>query len=189
MATIREGDQSVLLVVDVQVGVMDGAWEAPRIVANVARVVASARAREVPVVWVQHENEELAVGTPAWRWVPELVPASHEPLVRKRYNSAFEDTTLEAKLAGLGATRIVLAGADSNWCIRATAHGALDRGYDLTLVRDAHTTSPIELDDGRVIAAQDIVTELNVAMTWLRYPGRANRTVAAAEVGFGRPCG
>lgn len=133
MATVREGDQGVLLVVDVQAGVMDGAWEASRIVANVARIVASARARDVPVVWVQHENDELAVGRPAWRWVPELVPASHEPLVRKRFNSAFEDTTLEAKLAGLGATRIVLAGADSSWAIRATANGALDRGYDVTL--------------------------------------------------------
>jgi len=104
------------------------------------------------VLWVQHEDEELIAGTPAWRWAPELAPATHEPLVRKRFNPAFEETSLEAKLAALGATHIVLAGAESERCIRATAHGALDRGYDLTLVRDAHTTGPLTLDDGRVVA-------------------------------------
>ena len=54
MATIREGNQGVLLVVDVQVGVMKAAWEAPRVIGNVARVVERARGQGVPVVWVQH---------------------------------------------------------------------------------------------------------------------------------------
>jgi nicotinamidase-related amidase len=189
VATVREGNQSVLLVVDVQVGVMAGAWDAPRVIANVALAVARAREQGVPVVWVQHDDEELVAESPAWQWVSELVPADGEPQVRKRFNSAFEATALEAELARLGATHVVLAGAASNWCIRATAHGALDRGYDLTLVRDAHTTEPIEFEDGHVIAAEDVVRELNVAMRWLSYPRRSTGTAAAAEVAFRTPRG
>jgi nicotinamidase-related amidase len=184
MATVRKGNQGVLVVVDVQTGVMNDAWDASRVVGNVARAVERAREQGVPVIWVQHADDELVRGSPEWRWVPELAPAAGEPLVHKRYNSAFEATTLEEELARLGATHIALAGAATNWCIRATAYGALDRGYDLTLIRDAHTTGAIDLGDGVIIEASDVVNELNVAMTWLTYPGRSSGTATAEEVDF-----
>ena len=189
MATIRKGNKPVLLVVDVQVGVMREAWEAPRVINNMARAVERARAGQVPVIWVQHENGELVLDSPAWQWVPELVPAAGEPRIHKRFNSSFEETALEEELARLGVTHIALAGAATNWCIRATAYGALDRGYDLTLIKDAHTTGTMELDDGTRIEAGNIVRELNIAMTWLRYPGRANGTAAADDVVFATPGG
>jgi nicotinamidase-related amidase len=187
MATVREGNRGVLLVVDVQVGVMSEAWDAPRIIRNVARTVERARALGVPVIWVQHSDKELVYGSPPWQWVPELVPAEGEPLIHKHFNSSFEQTTLEDRLAGLGATHIVLAGAATNWCIRATAYGALDRGYDLTLVEDAHTTETIELGGDATIDAVDIVRELNIAMTWVSYPGRKNGAATAEEVDFVTP--
>ena len=83
----------------------------------------------------------------------------------KHFNSSFEQTSLEEALARLGATHIVLVGAATNWCVRATAYGALDRGYDLTLIKDAHTTETIELEDGTRIEAANIIHELNIAMT------------------------
>ena len=187
MATVREGNQAALLVVDVQVGVMSEVWDAPRIIKNVARAVERARGLDVPVIWVQHSDEELVFGSPEWRWVPELVPAEGEPLIHKRFNSSFEQTVLEDQLANFGATHIVLAGAATNWCIRATAYGALDRGYDLTLVEDAHTTGTIELEDGVRIEAADMVRELNIGMTWVSYPGRKSGTAAAEEVDFATP--
>jgi nicotinamidase-related amidase len=182
MATVREGSKGVLLVVDVQVGVMNDAWDAPRIIENVSRTVERARAQRVPVIWVQHADKDLPYGSPEWQWVPELTPAANEPLIHKRFNSSFEQTVLDAELARLAATHIVLAGAATNWCIRATAYGALERGYDLTLVKDAHTTASMELGNGVTIAAANIIHELNIAMTWLSYPGRTNGTATAAEV-------
>jgi nicotinamidase-related amidase len=189
MATVREGNKGVLLVVDVQVGVVREAWSAEQIVRNVAHTVERARASGVPVIWVQHADEELAQGSPEWQWVPELVPAPGEALIHKHFNSSFEETALEAELAALGATHITLAGAASNWCIRATAYGALERGYDLTLVKDAHTTGTMELDNGSRIEAASVIQELNLAMTWLSYPGRKNGTARAAEVDFASPGG
>jgi nicotinamidase-related amidase len=184
MATIREGRRSVLLVVDVQVDVMRNAWDAPRVVANVAQAVERARAQGVPVVWVQHEDADMPHGSPGWQWVPELAPREGDARIFKRYNSAFEDTPLEAELARLGATRLVLAGAATNWCIRATAYAALERGYDLTLVADAHTTQAVVRDNGQAVAAADIVDELNVVMTWLEYAGRKPGTAKVAELDF-----
>ena len=184
MATVREGNQSILLIVDVQVGVVKAAWDAPRVINNIAHAVRRARAQAVPVVWVQHADDNLAHGSAEWQWVPELVPAAGELQIHKHFNSSFEQTALDAELAKLGATHIVLAGAASNWCIRATAYGALERGYDLTLVSDAHTTDSMHADDGSTVEAASIVQELNIAMTWLSYPGRKNSTTTAEAVDF-----
>ena len=189
MATIREGNKGVLVVVDVQVGVMREAWDAARAIGNMARAVARARAQGVPVIWVQHSNQELVQGSPQWQWVQELVPAAGEPLIHKRFNSAFEQTALDEALARLGATHIVLAGAETNWCIRATAYGALDRGYDLTLVDDAHTAATLDLGNGMQVAAADVIRDLNIAMKWLEYPGRKNGIASAEAVDFATPGG
>jgi nicotinamidase-related amidase len=184
MATIREGNKSVLLVVDVQTGVMRSAWEAPRIIQNIVTAVEKARGQGIPVIWVQHSDNELIHGSPDWQLVPEVLPEEGEIQIYKQFNSSFEQTTLDEALARLGATRIILAGAATNWCIRATAYGALDRGYDLTLIKDAHTTGTIELEDGDKIEAADIILELNIAMKWLSYPGRINGTASAEEIDF-----
>ena len=189
MATVREGNKGALLVVDVQKGVMTDTWEAKRVVANVAHAVERARAGRVPVVWVQHSDDELPRGSEEWQWVPELVPADGEPLIHKSFNSAFEQTELDEELARLGATHLVLAGAASNWCIRATAYGALDRGYDLTLVSDGHTTESMELQDGTKVEASSIIDDLNICMTWVSYPGRTNGAATAAKVDFATPGG
>jgi nicotinamidase-related amidase len=189
MATVREGNKGVLVIVDVQVGVVREAWEAPRIVGNLARLVERARAEAVPVLWVQHSDENLTLGSPQWQWVPELEPANGEPVIHKHFNSAFEQTSFEQELARVGATHIVLAGASSNWCIRATAYAALERGYDLTLVQDAHTTDTMVLDDGSRIEASGVIQELNLAMRWLSYPGRSNGIAKAADVEFDVPGG
>lgn len=189
MATVRDGNKGVQVVVDVQVGVVRDAWEASRIVANVALVVERARAEAVPIVWVQHSDENLTLGSPAWQWVPELVPANGEPVIHKHFNSAFEQTSFEQELARLGATHLVLAGAQTNWCIRATAYGALERGYDLTLVKDAHTTETLVLDDGSRVEASGVVQDLNITMRWLAYPGRVCGCAKAGDVDFAVPGG
>lgn len=187
MATIRQGSSSALLLVDVQVGVMQNAWDANRVVSNVATVVERARQNEIPVLWVQHSDDDLVHGSPAWAWVPELVPADDEARIDKHFNSSFENTSLDEELERLGVTHLVLAGAATNWCIRATAYGALDRGYDLTLVQDAHTTETLELEDGTRLTAEHLIRDLNIAMTWVGYPGRTNGAAAAEAVDFQPP--
>lgn len=190
MPTIRPGNTPALIIVDVQRDVVAHTHDRDRIVANVAIAVSRARGLGVPVIWVQHhDGEEYVYGSPGWAWVPELDPREDETLIHKTHNSAFEDTSLNAELARLGVTHIILAGAATNWCIRATAYGALERGYDLTLVKDAHTTKSMDLPDGRRIEATALIDDLNITMRWLSYPGRVNGTAKAADVDFMTPGG
>src|SRR5215216_5070423 len=142
MTTLENRPNTALLVVDVQNGVVAGAHARDAVVANVGSLVEKARRERVPVVWVQHSDEQLARGSDDWRIVPELAPDAAEPLVEKHYGDSFEDTTLETVLSALGIGRPVV-GAQTDACVRSTLYGAFTRGYDATLVSDAHTTEDL----------------------------------------------
>lgn len=45
------------------------------------------------------------------------------------------------------------------------------------------------LDDGTRIEASSVIQELNIAMTWVSYPGRKNGTARAEEISFAVPGG
>lgn len=182
--TTRTGSRSALLVVDAQNGVLADAWERDRVVANIVLAVQRAHAAGLAVVWVQHRDDELRPDTRAWEIVSELRPRSGDVRIDKRFNSAFEDTGLLARLDDLGVSHLLLCGAATNWCIRATAYAALDQGFDLTLISDAHTTENVDLGAGRMVEARTIVDELNTTLPRASYPGRRNAIVAAAELGF-----
>src|SRR6201991_1034975 len=143
MTTLSDRPGRALLVVDVQVGVVARSHAAEAVVANIARVVEKARDAGVPVIWVRHANASLKPGSDAWQIVPELVPAAGEPIVEKTYPDAFEETALEETLARLKVGRLIVVGLQTDECIRSTLHGALVRGYDTTLVGDAHTTEDL----------------------------------------------
>ena len=92
MTTLQNRPNTALLVIDVQIGVVEGAHARDAVVANVRRLVEKARRDEVPVVWVQHSDDQLVRGSDEWRIVPELRPDADEPLVEKTYGDAFEET-------------------------------------------------------------------------------------------------
>jgi nicotinamidase-related amidase len=183
MTTIQNRTNTALLVVDVQNGVVEGAHEREAVVANVGRLVEKARREDVPVVWVQHCSDGLDRGTDAWRIVPELSPAAAEPLVEKSYGDSFEETNLEDVLAELEVGRLVVVGAQTDACIRSTLHGAFVRGYDATLVSDAHTTE--DLSAWGAPPPQQVIAHTNLYWADQRAPGRRAGTVETRDVDFG----
>jgi nicotinamidase-related amidase len=185
MTTLENRPNHALLVVDVQNGVVEGAHQRDAVVANVGSLVERAREDGIPVVWVQHINEALAKGSDAWRIVPELTPGDDEPLVEKIYGDSFEGTTLETVLSGLGVGRLVVVGAQTDACIRSTIHGAFVRGYDTTLVSDAHTT-----EDQTAWGApppDQVIAHTNLYWSFQSAPGRTAATVETKAVDFGTP--
>lgn len=182
MSTLADRPNTALLVVDVQNGVVAGAHERDSVVANVAGLVEKARREQVPVVWVQHADEQLAPGSEDWRIVPELAPAEAEPLVAKHYGDSFEDTGLESVLEGLGVGRLVVVGAQTDACVRSTLHGAFVRGYDAILVGDAHTTED-NTEWGAPPPAQ-VIAHTNLYWAEQAAPGRTAGTVATRDVDF-----
>lgn len=182
MTTPQDRPNTALLVVDVQNGVVANAHRRDEVVANISALVDKARAEHVPVVWVQHASDELVEGTDAWQFVPELPRESSEPVVHKRYGDSFEDTSLEDELAQRDVGRLVVAGAQTDACVRATLHGAFTRGYATTLVGDAHTTD--DLTAYGLPPADLVIAHTNTYWTWQDAPGRRGTVVATADVTF-----
>jgi len=182
MSKLENRPNTALLVIDVQNGVVAGAHQRDEVVANVGSLVEKARRERVPVVWVQHSDAGLARGSDEWRIVPELTPAKTEPLIEKNYGDSFEDTNLEAVLSDLGIGRLVVVGAQTDACIRSTLHGAFVRGYDATLVADAHTT-----EDQSAWGApppDKVIAHTNLYWKYQTAPGRTAGTVETKNVDF-----
>ncbi len=182
MTTLENRPNTALLVVDVQRGVVEGAYERDSVVANVATLVDKARQEQIPVVWVQHSDEQLARGSDSWQIVAELTPRDTEARVDKNYGDSFEDTTLETVLSGLGVGRLVVVGAQTDACIRSTLHGAFVRGYDATLVSDAHTTE--DQTEWGAPPPDQVIAHTNLYWTYQTAPGRTAATVETNDADF-----
>lgn len=179
MTTLPSRPNTALIVIDVQVDVVSGALDRDTVVSRIAELIAAARSRGLPVIWIQHSEEGLPVGSPGWALVPGLQPRESEPVVAKHYRSAFEDTTLESVLAGLAVGEVVLCGAQTEFCVRHTLHAALERGYDVTLVGDAHTTWDVAWA-GYNIPARAVIDSMNYASVGYHLPSRRCDVVSTA---------
>jgi nicotinamidase-related amidase len=183
MTTLPDRHQSALIVIDMQNGAVDGAFDRDEVITAIAGLVVRARHAGVPVVWVQHSSDELQPGTHAWEYVPELKRDDSEALIAKEYGDAFESTELEAVLAGLGVGQLIIAGAQTDACIRSTLHGGLVRGYDVTLVSDAHTTE--DLTAWGAPPPEQVIAHTNLYWSDQQAPGRTAGTINSAEITFG----
>jgi nicotinamidase-related amidase len=182
MSTLSDRPNTALLVIDVQNGVVANAHNRDGVVANIGTLVDRARAEDVPVVWVQHTDDNLPRDSESWQYVPELVRRESEPLVHKSYGDSFEETDLETLLAERGVGRLIVAGAQTDACIRSTIHGAFTRGYDVTLVGDAHTTE--DLSPYGAPPPDKVIAHTNLYWQDHGAPGRTSETVDTADVSF-----
>jgi nicotinamidase-related amidase len=182
MTTLPNRPNTALLVIDVQNGVVGEAHDRDGVVANISALVDKARESGIDVVWVQHHGDDLQPGSEAWQYVAELDPRDSEPTVQKAYADSFEETDLEPVLAERGVGRLFVAGAQTDECIRSTLHGAIVRGYDATLVGDAHTTA--DLSPYGAPTPDKVIAHTNLYWQYHTAPGRTAGTVATADVEF-----
>ncbi len=179
MTSLENRPRTALLVIDLQKGIVANAYERDRVIANVQTLVEKARVEDVPVLWVQHSDDETPKGSEGWEYVAELKRLDSEPVVHKTYGDSFEATDLEERLAEREVGRLVVTGAQTEACIRSTLHGALVRGYDTTLVSDAHTTDDMR-QWGFPVAPEQSIAYTNFYWGWAESPG-VKGTVAPTE--------
>lgn len=185
MTTLPDRPRTALMVIDVQNGVVGEAHQRDAVVANIGTLVDRARGAGVPIVWVQHSDEGLEQGSEAWQYVPELTRGESEPLVHKTFGDSFEATDLESVLAAAGVGRLVVAGAQTDACIRSTIHGALTRGYDVTLVGDAHTTE--DQTEWGAPPPDQVIAHTNLYWQYQSAPGRTAGVTGTDDVTFAGP--
>jgi nicotinamidase-related amidase len=182
MTTLTDRPNTALLVIDVQNDVMAGAHNRAGVITNIVSLVDKARAENVPVVWIQHSAEHMPQGSDGWHYVAELTQQESEPVVHKRYGDAFEETDLEGVLAQRKIGSLIVAGAQTDECIRSTLHGAIVRGYDATLVSDAHTTE--DLSEWGAPPPDKVIDHTNLYWGNHTAPGRHAGTVSTGSVDF-----
>ena len=181
VTTFADRPNTALVVIDAQHDVIGNAHDRDAVVGRIVRLVDQARAKAVPVVWVQHNDDDIVKGSDGWQLVDELMPAEGEPVVHKHYRSAFESTDLDSVLADLRVGTVVLCGAETAFCMRHTTHGALERGYDVTIVADAHTGNSFEWN-GASVDATKAIEEMNLTYDGYALPGRGSKVLAADAV-------
>jgi nicotinamidase-related amidase len=131
---------TTLLLIDLQRNMLEPPDQVPgaaRLIDRVDGLLERARAAGASVVHVRNNGAEEELdfpGTPGWELYH--TPVEGEAIVDKFGMDAFAETDLEELIPA--GTRIVLAGLASDYCVRVTARSALDRGYEVRLVRGAH---------------------------------------------------
>src|SRR6478735_5030766 len=182
MTTLADRPNEALLVIDVQKDVMSASHGSDAVVANVASLVERARGAGIPVIWVQHSDEGMPLGSDGWNYVDELPFGEGEPVVHKTFGDSFEATDLEETLASLGVGALTVCGAQSDACIRSTIHGAFVRGYDVTLVGDAHTTE--DLSEWGAPSPEAVVAHTHLYWSFQKAPRRKGGVKDTSEVAF-----
>ena len=176
--------RTALLVIDMQEAVLAGCVDVAGVVTRINDLLRRARQAGTAIVFIQHgeaDDPELAPGSPGWQLSGTLDRLEGDTVVTKSYRDSFADTGLAAELAKSGAQRLVVTGAQSDFCVQTAALSALVRGYDVTLVSDAHTTTPAVLPDAE-LDAEAVVAFVNRRFETLQYPGRSIQVLPAAEV-------
>ena len=175
--------KTALLVIDVQRDVVANAFRRNEVVANIEHLVESARKAEVPIIWVQHSDDELVKGSEGWAYVSELRMGNGEPVVHKQFGDSFEGTNLDELLQELAIEQLIVCGAQTDACIRSTLHGAIARGYNATLVSDAHTTDDCTWATPP-LSAEQVIAHTNFYWNWQRTPRAVGGASLTAEVVF-----
>jgi nicotinamidase-related amidase len=119
-------------------------------------LIARARERGTPVIYVQHcagKGSDYEPGTPGWKVHDRLTPQEHDVRVLKCHPDSFQGTDLQEVLGRLGTERLVVAGMQTEMCVDTTVRRAYSLGYPVELVADGHTTWSSEaLPAERIIA-------------------------------------
>ena len=140
-----------LIIIDVQMFGFDDSdpvYEGDQLLSKIGGLIAQAHLAGLPVVYVQHcgsEGNVHELGTPGWGIHPAIAPVAGEVIVQKRHPDAFQDTSLQRELESMGIKELIIAGLQTEYCVDTTCRRAYSLGYEVTLVKDAHSTWDTDL--------------------------------------------
>ena len=186
------GERPARLVVDMSLGFTDPesplACDLEAVVSSLRRLLAEARRAGVPVVYTTVAYDEGGKRTAAAfidkvpalltleagsRWVeidPRLAPEPGEPVLAKLFASAFFGTALSSLLTAAGCDSVIVTGASTSGCVRATVVDALQHGYRPVVPReavgdrnrDAHEANLYDIDAkyGDVVSVEEALSSL-----------------------------
>ena len=171
---------TALLIIDMQVALVEGAYQERAVLDRIAGLLAQARALGTAIIFIQHDHMDYAPmkpDTPGWQIHPGLAPAPDELIIRKRASDSFYETSLRRELTALGITRLIVTGMQTEFCVDATCRRAISEGYDVILVADGHTTW-----DTDILSAAQIIAHHNATLGNLAHPDHTITVMPSAEI-------
>jgi nicotinamidase-related amidase len=175
---------TALVIIDTQVGLIEPAFRGKEVLHNINILLASARANGTAVIYIQHDEpkgRDLEVNTPHWEIHPSIAPREGEPVVHKRASDSFYDTSFQKELEARGIKHLVVAGCQTEYCVDTTVRRATTMRYDVTLVKDAHTTDDY---DGAVLTAAQKIEYHNEILDGFRTNGNIIRVKPTDDIVF-----
>ncbi|MBI3283803.1 MAG: cysteine hydrolase [Burkholderiales bacterium] len=175
--------KTALLVIDVQHGLCEDQnppYETQQVIARINAVSAQARSTGMPVIFIQHEDDDLVFGSEAWQLAVGLQTQSGDLFLRKTGSDAFHRTELEQILKQLGVSDLVICGMHTEFCVESTTRRALALGYPVLLVADAHTTQ-----DKPHLSAAQIILHHNATLSNIGSYVPRVRAIGSADLRFG----
>jgi nicotinamidase-related amidase len=157
-------NNTALLIIDAQVNMFtegSSVFEGEKLLHTISRLIAQARTVHLPIVYVQNNGSECdpdMPGTPGWQIHPAVTPEKGDVVIQKHTPDSFYGTTLQNELEARQIHQVIIVGMQTEMCIDATCRRAHELGYEVTLVKDAHSTF-----DGDGITAAQIIAQYNDA--------------------------
>ena len=175
---------SALLIIDTQIGLVElmPSDVQSRVLPKIKALRSRAHASKIPVIHIQHDGGKghpLETHTKGWEIHPSIAPVDGEPVIRKRESDSFFETDLQAELRKRGITRLIVAGAMTEYCVDTTCRRAASLGYDVTLASDAHMTR-----DNKVLTAANIIDHHNFVLDDFGADRHVVRVMASDEIVF-----
>ncbi|MCF4997987.1 isochorismatase family protein [Pseudomonas syringae] len=164
---------TALLIIDVQRALCAGEYECfdiQKVITRINDLSTRARQAGIPVVLVQHEEEGdlLTHGSEGWQLAEGLTVSAQDKRVRKTTGDSFYQTPLAKLIPKEDFERLIICGLQTDYCVNATVRQAHERGYDVVIAADAHST----VDNG-TLSAEDIIAEHN--KDWAHLTGSVAR--------------
>jgi nicotinamidase-related amidase len=142
----RESSMDAIIVVDMQVGLLDGPpkHDLQGVIDRINRLTAMVRARSGKVIWIRHcgkAGDGFAPNSAGWAFLPALIRHDDDSVVEKTLNDPFAGTPLRQTLAAIAPDRLLVTGWATDFCVDATVRSAVSNDHHVVVVADGHTLS------------------------------------------------
>ncbi len=152
--------KQALVIIDVQQGMFSlpemQPFDGDAVVTRISSLLDLARSADVPVIFIQHDGGEghpLSSDRPGFAYHPRLMPLSYETVIIKRHCNAFQDTGLTEHFQSEAIDHLTVCGMQTQYCVDTFVRAAVDRGFQVRLVSDGHTTFGTTILSGESIIA------------------------------------
>jgi len=136
-----------LLIIDMQQGSFTPAtprYESVAVIERINQLAEFFRNNGDQVIFIRHDGTkkgEYIPGTGDWQVLTDLNQLPEDLYIEKTINDSFYQSDLQITLQNLGINELYFMGCATDFCFDATVKSALGKDYNVTVVKDGHTTA------------------------------------------------